>query len=441
MQINEKEVRPSASLVEHLTKMQIFKFGGASVKDAEGVRNVARIIENYGQSNVLVVISAMGKSTNALEKIIHASFHNEGDLAIHVAEFKQYHDQILSDLFPAEHLFGRIDVQNLYLELECAIDNANLKHDYDFYYDQIIGFGELISTRIVSAYLLFSGLRNQWVDSRNFILTDDRYRDAKVMWEQTSTVIGNRLKPLSEKNLVIAQGFIGKGPNGENTTLGREGSDYSAAIFARLLEAQSVTIWKDVPGVMNADPKKFAHPVLIEELSYEDAIELAYYGASVIHPKTIQPLQAAGIPLFVKSFAHPEMEGTRVTRESTGLTQSCLIHKSNQALLRFSTRNLTFIAETQMMQLFTLFNALKIRLNLMQNSATHFTCVIDFQESRLESLKAELDSLEMELSVQPGLEMISIYQPEPGIEAQLPDASTWVLKQQTDRSTHYVIRP
>lgn len=441
MQINEKEVRPSASLVEHLTKMQIFKFGGASVKDAEGVRNVAQIIENYSQSNVLVVISAMGKSTNALEKIIHASFYNDGKLATYVAEFKQYHDQILSDLFPAEHLFGRIDVQNLYLELECAIDNANLKHDYDFYYDQIIGFGELISTRIVSAYLLFSGLRNQWVDSRNFILTDDRYRDAKVMWEQTSTVIGNRLKPLSEKNLVIAQGFIGKGPNGENTTLGREGSDYSAAIFARLLEAQSVTIWKDVPGVMNADPKKFAHPVLLKELSYEDAIELAYYGASVIHPKTIQPLQAAGIPLYVRSFSHPEMEGTRVTRESTGLTQACLIHKSNQTLLQFSTRNLTFIAETQLMQLFTLFNALKIRLNLMQNSATHFTCVIDFQESRLESLKAELDSLEMELSVQPGLEMISIYQPEPGIEAQLPDASTWVLKQQTDRSTHYVIRP
>lgn len=441
MQSNEKEVRPSASFVEHLTKMQIFKFGGASVKDAEGVRNVARIIENYGQSNVLVVISAMGKSTNALENIIQASFYNDPSLAQHVADFKQYHDAILSDLFPAEHLFGRIDVQNLYLELECAIDNANLKHDFDFYYDQIIAFGELISTRIVSAFLLFSGLRNQWVDSRNFILTDDRYRDAKVMWEQTSTVILNRLKPLAEKNLVIAQGFIGKGPNGENTTLGREGSDYSAAIFARILDAESVSIWKDVPGVMNADPKKFNNPVLLKELSYSDAIELAYYGASVIHPKTIQPLQAAGIPLYVRSFSHPEMEGTRVARESNGLTQPCLIHKSNQALLQFSTRNLTFIAETQLMQLFTLFNALKIRLNLMQNSATHFTCVIDYQESRLSGLQEQLETLEMELNIQPGLEMISVYQPEPGIESQLPNASTWVMKQQTDRSTHYVIKP
>ncbi|MFZ9970443.1 MAG: aspartate kinase [Bacteroidia bacterium] len=430
-----------ASLAHDFVKRQIFTFVGAAVKDAEGVRNVARIIDSFGGSNVLVVVSAMGKSTNALERIIEAAYHQSPELPAYLQEFKSYHNEILADLFPEEHLFGRIDVQNLYLELECAIDNANLRHDYDFFYDQIIAFGELISTRIVSAYLLFTGLRNQWIDSRNFILTDDRYRDAKVMWNETEVVVNNRLRPLSEKNLVIAQGFIGKGPNGENTTLGREGSDYTAAIYAHLLGAESVTIWKDVPGVMNADPKKFEQPVLLDQLSYEDAIELAYYGASVIHPKTIQPLQAAGIPLFVRSFTNPTLPGTRVDQSSGQLQQACLIHKSNQALLQFSTRNLTFIAENQLMQLFTLFNAHKIRLNLMQNAATHFTCVIDYNENRLNALRLDLANLEMNLSVTVGLDMISVYQPSEGIESRLPAAEKWVMKQQTDRSTHYVIRP
>jgi len=250
------------------------------------------------------------------------------------------------------------------------------------------------------------------LDARNFILTDSRYRDARVDWQATEKVIAKRLLPIAKKNLIVTQGFIGRGNSGETTTLGREGSDYSAAIFGSLLGATSITIWKDVAGVMNADPRKFNDAELISELGYSDAIELAYYGASVIHPKTIQPLQRRGIPLYVKSFVEPSKAGTRVSSEGSALQTACKILKNNQLLVVISTRDLTFIAEDHLKEIFAAMANNKVRVNMMQNSAVEFRCVIDNKENRHEPLERDLESLGLEVAVTGDLELLSIYHPE-----------------------------
>jgi len=421
--------------------MKIFKFGGASVKDAQGVQNVARIIQSYNQNNILVVISAMGKTTNALEQVVHHCFHNTGMANQALQIVFDYHNEILNNLFGEDNLVGVSDIKNLYLELECFVDNPNLQEDYDFLYDQIIGYGEMMATKIVSNYLLSQKIANQWVDARNFILTDSRHRDARVQWKETEKVIKNRLLPIAKKNLVITQGFIGKGFSGETTTLGREGSDYSAAIFGSVMGAESITIWKDVAGVMNADPKKFNNAVLIPELTYNDAIELAYYGASVIHPKTIQPLQANGIPLFVKSFINPDDNGTKVSADSSTISVPCKIHKDQQLLLEISTRDFTFIAEDHLKQIFQALSENKVRCNLMQNSAIYFRCVIDNKENRHEPLIHSLENLGLLVQLHTDMELLSIYHPQGSFD-RLSDVGSKeiVLQQNMGNSIHYLIR-
>ena len=421
--------------------MKIFKFGGASVKDAQGVQNVARIIQSYNQNNILVVISAMGKTTNALEQVVHHCFHKTGMANQALQIVFDYHNEILNNLFGEDNLVGVSDIKNLYLELECFVDNPNLQEDYDFLYDQIIGYGEMMATKIVSNYLLSQKIANQWVDARNFILTDSRHRDARVQWKETEKVIKNRLLPIAKKNLVITQGFIGKGFSGETTTLGREGSDYSAAIFGSVMGAESITIWKDVAGVMNADPKKFNNAVLIPELTYNDAIELAYYGASVIHPKTIQPLQANGIPLFVKSFINPDDNGTKVSADSSTISVPCKIHKDQQLLLEISTRDFTFIAEDHLKQIFQALSENKVRCNLMQNSAIYFRCVIDNKENRHEPLIHSLENLGLLVQLHTDMELLSIYHPQGSFD-RLSDVGSKeiVLQQNMGNSIHYLIR-
>jgi aspartate kinase len=421
--------------------MKIFKFGGASVKDAQGVQNVARIIQSYNQNNILVVISAMGKTTNALEQVVHHCFHNTGMANQALQTVFDYHNEILNNLFGEDNLVGVSDIKNLYLELECFVDNPNLQEDYDFLYDQIIGYGEMMATKIVSNYLLSQKIANQWVDAGNFILTDSRHRDARVQWKETEKVIKNRLLPIAKKNLVITQGFIGKGFSGETTTLGREGSDYSAAIFGSVMGAESITIWKDVAGVMNADPKKFNNAVLIPELTYNDAIELAYYGASVIHPKTIQPLQANGIPLFVKSFINPDDNGTKVSADSSTISVPCKIHKDQQLLLEISTRDFTFIAEDHLKQIFQALSENKVRCNLMQNSAIYFRCVIDNKENRHEPLIHSLENLGLLVQLHTDMELLSIYHPQGSFD-RLSDVGSKeiVLQQNMGNSIHYLIR-
>jgi len=420
--------------------MKIYKFGGASVKDASGVRNVASIIAKEKNNDVLVVISAMGKSTNALETLVNAAFKNDKSATNILTDFIESHNQLLKELFQENSFFWTNEVRNLFLELECLIDNENLKDDYDFLYDQIVSFGELISTRIVSAYLLSQNIQNQWLDARNFIITDSRYRDAKVQWEETERVVINRLMPLSAKNLIITQGFIGKGEKGETTTLGREGSDYSAAIFGKILGAESVTIWKDVAGVMNADPKKFENTVLISELSYNDAIELAYYGASVIHPKTIQPLKAANIPLYVKSFLNIDQPGTKVSEFAMPLSVSCKIHKANQLMLEISTKDFNFIVEEHLKQIFEALSHFKVRAHIMQNSAIHFRCVIDDKENKHLPLVNYLSEMGLNINVIEHLELLSIYQPEAISSEDVSKFGKIIMQQNMGNAAHFVVR-
>ena len=420
--------------------MKIYKFGGASVKDAAGVRNVANIISQEKNNDILVVISAMGKTTNALETLVNATFNNEKSASEVLQSIIQSHNELLSELFQENAFIWINEVRNLFLELECLIDNENLKDDYDFLYDQIVSYGELISTRIVSAYLLSQNIQNQWIDARNFIITDSRYRDAKVQWEETEKVVSNRLKPLSAKNLIITQGFIGKGEKGETTTLGREGSDYSAAIFGKLLGAESVTIWKDVAGVMNADPKKFENTVLISELSYNDAIELAYYGASVIHPKTIQPLKAANIPLFVKSFINIAEPGTKVSEDSKPLSVPCKIHKSNQIMLEISTKDFNFIVEEHLKQIFEALSHFKVRAHIMQNSAIHFRCVIDNKENKHMPLIEHLGSMGLNIHIIENLDLLSIYQPIESSSDEMKQFGKIIMQQNMGNAAHYVIQ-
>ena len=320
--------------------MQIYKFGGASVKDAEGVRNLANTLKSVGYKNTLIIVSAMGKTTNAMEKVISNYFDARHELNSSVQEVKKYHNHILLDLFENEthDVFENID--SLFQKLLQFFDH-NKSPDYNFVYDQVIAFGELISTSIISHYLNSIGLTNSWLDVRNYIKTDDYYRSAKVNWNQTQELIS---KKVDTSKLNITQGFIGSNSNNFTTTLGREGSDYTAAIFAFCLNAKSVTIWKDVPGVLNADPRYFENAELLSQISYTEAIELSYYGASVIHPKTLQPLQRKEIPLLVKSFLNPENDGSVVGKDLE-LTPKipCYILKQNQTLISVSSLDLRLL--------------------------------------------------------------------------------------------------
>lgn len=420
--------------------MRIYKFGGASVKDASGVKNVAQIIAERGKNDLLVVVSAMGKTTNSLEKLISAAYNKSAEVSELLLSVKMTHLSIVKELFNEDEVMYFNEIENLFLELECMIENEQLLEDYDFLYDQVVGFGELISTRIISGYLLKIGVRNQWVDARNFIITDSRHRDARVQWEETEKVIQHRLEPLSKKNLLITQGFIGRGSKGETTTLGREGSDYSAAIFGKLLCAESVSIWKDVEGVLNADPKKFDNTVLIPELTYNDAIELAYYGASVIHPKTIQPLKAVGIPLYVRSFLNIQKQGTRVFEGHGSLNVPCKILKEDQTLIEIVSRDFTFIAENHLRDIFELFTNHKVRVNIMQNSAIHFRCVIDAKENQHSPLLEALASMGFKVSTERGHKLLSIYQPKIGeARAEADTIGNVIMEQQMEQTAHFLI--
>lgn len=364
--------------------MRIFKFGGASVKDADGVKNVAHVLEQVGFDNTLVVVSAMGKTTNALEVVIRNYFDKSNELYASLQEVRKYHNQILMDLFDNEEHEVFYEVTALFDDLEYFV-RSNKSPNYNFVYDQIISIGELVSTTIVSFYLKEVGIKNNWIDVRNFIKTDTNYRDANVDWEQTQTLIKKGVK---KNTLYVTQGFIGSDENNFTTTLGREGSDYTAAIFAYCLSAESVTIWKDVPGVLNADPRYFENAILLNQISYREAIELAFYGASVIHPKTLQPLQRKEIPLYVKSFINPLLAGTSVSKGADLEPHvPCFIVKKNQLLISLSSLDFSFIMEEHISEVFALFHQYKVKVNLIQNSAISFSVCIEDKFNNFEELR------------------------------------------------------
>ena len=367
--------------------MQILKFGGASVKDADGVRNLEKVLNVVGTKKTLIVISAMGKTTNAMEKVIDYYFNSKHQLQSCIQDVKKYHNAILLDLFENEsHEVFKV-VSNLFQELSDFF-SRNKSPDYSFVYDQTIGFGELVSTTIVSYYLNHKGVQNSWLDVRELIKTDNYYRDAKVQWEATQSKISSAV---NGNILYITQGFLGSDPNNFTTTLGREGSDYTAAIFAYCLNAKSVTIWKDVPGVLNADPRYFENATLLHSLSYEEAIELSYYGASVIHPKTLQPLQRKEIPLFVKSFLNPKNNGTKVGKAlELSPKVPCYILRDNQILISVSSLDFSYIVEENISHIFKLLHLHKMKVRSIQNSAISFSVCMENKYDHLEPLILQL---------------------------------------------------
>jgi aspartate kinase len=350
----------------------------------------------------------MGKTTNGLEELVQSFIAGDGKTKSVLDGLKIFHFDIAKELISDKKHNLFVDLDDLFFELECMLDRDFGGKNYDFIYDQIVTIGEFISSKIVSNYLHSIDYRNKWVDARNFIVTDNNFREARVDWETTENLIRQKLRPFCVKNTVITQGFIGKDINNDNTTLGREGSDYSAAIFAYCLDAEQVTIWKDVAGVMNADPKRMPDAVKLDHLSYRMAIELAYYGASVIHPKTIQPLQSKNIPLYVNSFIDPGSEGTIVDNTDKSDTQSCFIFKDEQMLIQLSTKNFSFIVEENLRQVFDILASQRVRVNLMQNSAISFELCADFDPKKIEALEKALGE-NYNIRIKPGCRLITVY--------------------------------
>ena len=365
--------------------MKIFKFGGASVKDAESVKNVALVLENQGFGQCLLVVSAMGKTTNALEKVVQLYFE-KGDYHQAVQNIKSKHIEIAEGLFQSNHpVFSEIKL--FFDDLESFL-RRNKSPNYNFVYDQVVSCGEMISSKILSEYLNENQFQNQWLDARDYIKTDNTYREGVINWEETQKNIDNLDKTVS----YVTQGFIGSDENSFSITLGREGSDYSAAIFAYCTNAESMTIWKDVPGVMTGDPRKFEEVQLLTHISYEEAIEMAYYGASVIHPKTLQPLQQKNIPFFVKSFIYPEKEGTKIGNSDDNQKIESYILKENQILLKIDTKDFSFVAEDHMSQIFSRLAQHKIKVSLIQNSAISLDLCLEDKYNHCDLLVKDLEN-------------------------------------------------
>lgn len=369
--------------------MKVLKFGGASVKDAAGVKNLVHVLNTVGTQDTLVVVSAMGKTTNALERIIEVYFEDKKKVNQEILILKEFHLQIINELFESKTAKVVRAVQEYFDELIDFL-KRNKAPNYNFVYDQVVSYGELLSTAIIHHYFEHQGWKSYWLDARACIKTDDYYRAANLNWEATQQEVQSHVKG---KSLVITQGFIGSSSNNFTTTLGREGSDYSAAIFAYALNAESVTIWKDVPGVLNGDPRVFKETQLLHQISYREAIELAFYGASVIHPKTLQPLQRKEIPLFVKSFENPEATGTAVSKGKTlDPMIPCFIIKKDQVLIRLSSIDFSFIVEENISYIFGLLHEYQMPVELIQNSAISFSVCVNNKYKRLEELVLVLRS-------------------------------------------------
>lgn len=414
--------------------MKVFKFGGASVKDAAAVRNVGNILKSFQGERLAVAISAMGKTTNALEEVAKAWFYKLSDPKEKLQVVIDYHNTILADLFPDKNHPVYQDVNTIIASVDWALEDEPIK-DFDFEYDQIVSAGELISTKIVSHYLNAQGIANTWVDARDVIQTDNTYRDAKVDWALTEKLANEVVGSIS--NIALTQGFIGCTSENFTTTLGREGSDYTAAILAYCLNAESVTIWKDVPGVLNADPKFFPDAQKFDNLSYHDSIELTYYGATVIHPKTIKPLENKKIPLLVKSFINPELNGTLISDAPMQPHMPSYIFKINQVLISILPKDFSFIAEENLSEIFRVFHTFNIKINLMQNSAISFSVCID-DGARLESLLTELGK-SFKVRYNKGLQLITIRNAKEGFDNVLKD-KTPLLEQRTRTTAQYVVQ-
>ncbi|MGA0373263.1 MAG: aspartate kinase [Flavobacteriaceae bacterium] len=417
--------------------MKVFKFGGASVKDAAGVKNILRVLRHTGFKDTLIVVSAMGKTTNALEQVVLSFFENNEQFPQDLQKVREDHHRIIEDLFESESVLISQRVNALFDGVLTFLNTTDIK-EYSLVYDQVVSVGELVSTTIISDYMEREGMENTWLDSRECIKTDSYFRDANIYWTDTEAAIQ---QAVNGKSTLISQGFIGSAPNGLTTTLGREGSDYSAAIFAYALRANSVTIWKDVPGVLNGDPRKFKDTVLLNQISYREAIELAFYGASVIHPKTLQPLQRKEIPLYVKSFENPKNKGTAVSKGKTLHPEvPCYIVKNDQTLLKMSSKDFSFIVEENISEIFALLHQYQMRVEMIQNSAISFSICIYNKYDNLEPLLEALKT-KFKVEVTEGVSLYTIrHFDKPAINFIKNKVGEILLEQRTLNTAQFVVK-
>lgn len=386
--------------------MKVYKFGGASVKDAEALKNVAKILVADEPNNTLIVVSAMGKNTNAFEKLALSYFAKSDDSQVLLNDIKAYHYSIIEILFTDKNHPVYNQVNNFFVEIDWILEDEP-QDPYNFIYDQMVPTGELIASCILSNYLNLSGILNKWIDARAYLQTDNNYRNANINWPKTQDLITQSLPAILKNELVVAQGFIGNTSENFTTTLGREGSDYTAAIFGNCLNASSVTIWKDVDGVLNADPKLFTNTVKFDQLSYSEAIEMAYYGATVIHPKTLKPLQNKNIPLLVKPFMASHQSGTKICNTENQIKSPIIIVKNNQVLISLSTKDVSFINQNHLKNIFVAFADLNVQVNTMQISALTFSACFDFEETQFNSLNQSLHT-EFNLKYNQNLQLITV---------------------------------
>jgi len=411
--------------------MKVFKFGGASVNSVDRIKNVGTILSQFPNEKILVVVSAMGKTTNALEKVVEAFCNNKKDEALRLFEqVKQQHLTTAKYLLATHYLSCEQQLKDFFTEAEWLLHDKPV-HSFDYYYDQIVCVGELISTSIISFYLNEIGVENKWMDVRDIIRTDNNFRDANVDWSFTEKKVNEDIVgEFEDYGIILTQGFIGSTDENESTPLGREGSDYTAAIFANLLNAEQLTIWKDVESVMNADPKQFPEAQPIHELNYNEVIEMAYYGAQVIHPKTIKPLQNKNISLYVKCFLDPSLSGTVINNKPLKNLPPIIVLKEKQVMLEMRSRDFSFVGEHHVGQLYQLFEKIKIKPNLTQNAAISFVAVLDDRQEKIEQLA--LNASEMfDVRVIKGLSLLTIRHYNKELFEKLSEGRNILLRQQT----------
>jgi len=411
--------------------MQVFKFGGASVNSVERIKNLGDILKNFSDQKLLVVISAMGKTTNALEKVVQAFCDEKKDEALRLFELiKQQHLTMAKQLLVTQYLVCEKQMADFFTEAEWLLHDKP-QRNYDYYYDQVVCIGELLSTTIISFYLKETGIENDWIDVRDIFRTDDNFRDANIDWEFTSFKVQRSIVPaFQSSNIILTQGFIGSTDENESTTLGREGSDYTAAVFANMLDAESQTIWKDVKSVMNADPKQFPDTQSITELNYNEVIEMAYYGAQVIHPKTIKPLQNKNIPLYVKCFLDPLLPGTVIHNKNLHNLPPIIVLKEQQVMMEMRSKDFSFVGEHHVAELYQLFGKLKIKPNLTQNAAISFIAVLDDRSEKIEKLAFEVAGI-FDVQVMKDLTLLTIRHYNNEFVNTLTEGKTILLTQRT----------
>jgi aspartate kinase len=421
--------------------MKVFKFGGASVNSVDRIKSVEAILQQYSGEKLVVVISAMGKTTNALEKVVEAFFNGQKDEALQLFEqVKQQHLTTAKYLLVTHALTCERQLKDFFTEVEWLLHDKPVRN-FDYYYDQVVCIGEMLSTAIVSHYLNESGVANRWLDVRDIIRTDNNFRAGNIDWTITKDNVQHKVAAaLKETNIVLTQGFVGSTDENESTTLGREGSDYSAAVFANILDAESLTIWKDVVSVMNADPKEFPEAQSIAELNYREVIEMAYYGAQVIHPKTIKPLQNKGIPLLVKCFLDPSLPGTIIHNQHLKNLPPIIVIKRRQVLIQMNTKDFSFVGDHHLEHLYQVFEKLKLNPNLTQNGAISYLCSLDDHPEKIEQLALEAAAV-FDVSVVKGLSLLTIrHYSNEVLNKFIKDTSAVLLRQQTPETIQILLK-